>query len=295
MHGLSLLPLIVAASVGTSSQPGDAATAPVWEKVFDGGSDRRPGTMVATGRDEIFVGGTWGISTVTKAGASVDSTHGHGVLGFFVEAPSSVFALGEGELIWHFDGKTWREEHVGPLPPRSQRRPFSEHMLYRMYESRPERQLVAFGLVLVLEKRPNGTWTAPPESEGEALRELGAIGPKLPAGPSNCGGRAWHWFGHDRAFFNCDDRRAFIVEEGRVTPKGRLPRPCGGTAGALAYAAGEVYATCGTTLWKTEGEAWRRLGAPKSRSREWFSVAFADHCVFVADDRTVWRSCDQWP
>ena len=293
MHGLSLLPLILATSVGATSPSGGATTAPIWEKVFQGDSDKRAGTMVAIGRDAIFVGGSWGIATVTKAGVTVDSTHGHGVLGFFVETPSSVYALGEGELIWHFDGKKWREEHVGPLPPVNQRRPFSEHMLYRMHTSGSDRRLVAFGLVLVLVKEPNGTWGAAPQTEGDSLRARAAIGPKLPEEPSNCAGRAWHWFGQDRAFFSCDDRRAFIVEEGRVTPKGKFPRQCGSTVGALAYAAGEVYATCGTTLWKTDRETWRRIDAPRPMSRELSSVAFADHCVFVAGGGTVWRSCDR--
>jgi hypothetical protein len=78
-----------------------------------------------------------------------------------------------------------------------------------------------------------------------------------------------------------------------VAPKGNFPRQCGSTVGALAYARGEVYATCGTTLWKTDGVTWRRIEAPKERSRKLSSVAFADGCVFLAGDRTVWRSCER--
>lgn len=292
MHSLSLAPLILAASVGISP-PAGKASAPTWEKVFDGGSDMWADAIAATGRDALFVGGTWGISTVTREGATVQSTHGHGVLGFFVESASSVYAMGEGELIWHFDGKKWSEEHVGFLPPRNQRRPFSEHMLSQMdHTDGPNGRPVAFGLVLVLMKQPNGTWAAPPESEAERLREMGGTGPKLTDGPSNCGGRSWHWFGQHRAFFSCDDRRAFLVDEGRVTPKGKFPRQCGSTVGALTYATGEVYATCDTALWKTDGETWRRIEAPNPRWREFSSVVFADHCVFVAGGRSVWRSCN---
>jgi hypothetical protein len=291
MHGLSLSLLILAASARGGVTPGRSAASSSWEKVFDGDRDKWAGAIAATGRDMLVVGGAWGTASVTKTGATVESTHGHGVLGFFVESPSSVYALGEGELIWHFDGKTWSEEHVGPLPPRNQRRPFSDHMLYRMHDK--DGQLVAFGLELVLVKQPNGTWVPPPQSEREQLRELGAFGPKLPDGPSNCGGRYWHWFGRNRAFFTCDDHRAFVLDEGTVTPKGRLPRQCGSTMGALAYATGEVFATCGPTLWKTEGGAWRRVDSPYRGSRELSSVAFADHCVFVAGGRTVWRSCER--
>lgn len=292
MHSFSLV-LLLAATVG-NSPPARKASPPIWEKVFDGGSDQWVGAIAATGRDVIFVGGSWGISTVTKAGATIEPTHGRGVLGFFVESSSSVYAVGEGELIWHFDGKKWSDEHVGPLPPRNQRRPFSEHMLYRMRHSDdPNGKPVAFGLVLVLMKQPDGTWAAPPQGDKDKLLEIGAIGPKLPDGPSKCGGRAWHWLGQDQAFFSCDDRRAFLVEEGRVTPKGTLPRQCGSTVGALAYATGEVYVTCGTTLWKTDGEAWRRIEAPNPGSRELSSVALADHCVFVSGGRTVWRSCER--
>ncbi len=293
MHSFSLVPLILAASVGIRPPSGNAS-APTWEKVFDGDTDKWVGAIAATGRDEIFIGGSWGISRVTKAGATVESTHGHGALGFFVESPSSVYAIGEGELILHFDGKKWGEEHVGLLPPRNQRRPFSEHMLYRMHHTDgPNGNLVAFGVALVLIRQPDGTWSVPPQSEKDKLLEKCAIGPNLPDGPSDCGGRAWHWLGQDRAFLSCDDRRAFLVEEGRVTSKGKFPRQCGSTVGALAYATGEVYATCGATLWKTDGGTWRRLEAPNPRSRELSSVAFADHCVFVAGGRAAWRSCER--
>lgn len=291
MHGLSLFLVILAGSAGSGSPAGSSAASSAWERVFDGHPDKWAGAIAATSRDILFVGGAWGTSTVTKAGATIESTHGHGVLGFFVESYSSVYALGEGELIWHFDGNKWTEEHVGPLPPRNQRRSFSEHMLYRMQYK--DGQLVAFGLVLVLVKQPNGRWAAPPEGEKAKLLELGAVGPKLAKGPPNCGGRYWHWFGQNRAFFTCDDRRAFIVDEGTLTPKGKFPRQCGSTMGALAYATGEVYATCGTTLWKTDGGMWRRIDAPKQRSREFSSVALADHCVFLACDQTVWRSCER--
>lgn len=290
MRTFSLVSLILTASVGVSPHSGNAS-APTWERVFDGKENEWPSAIAATGQDAVFVGGAWGISTVTSAGTTIDSTHGHGVLGLFVESSSSVYAVGEGELISHFDGKKWSEEHVGFLPPRNQRRLFSEHMLYRMHFDNGSDEAIAFGVVLVLVKQPNGTWAAPPQTERDKLLETGAVGPELPNGPSHCDGRAWHWFGRDRAFFSCDDHRAFIVERGRVTPKGKVPRQCGSTVGALAYATGEVYATCGTTLWKTYGGTWRRIEAPNVRAKQFSSIAFADDCIFIAGGRTVWRSC----
>jgi hypothetical protein len=119
------------------------------------------------------------------------------------------------------------------------------------------------------------------------------VGPRLPNGPANCRGRGWHWLGRNRGFFTCDDRRAFVYDSGTVTPKGRFPRQCGSTISWLASAGSEVYATCGTSLWKTDAQTWRPIDAPKQRMREFSSIAFADGCLFVAANRTVWRRCGQ--
>jgi hypothetical protein len=289
MHAL-LWPLlaVIAASGGPVSSPS-------WDKLFDATPYGWVSAVEAVGRDSWIAGGAWGVATSSKGSTHVESTHGHGVLGLFVESPLSAYAFGEGELIWHFDGKTWTEEHVGPLPPRRQRRPFAEHMLYLSHhdEPAPNGPLVALGLSLVLVKQPDGTWAPPPDADKDRLLEAGQTGPKF-SGPAKCDVAGWRWFGRNRGAFYCHDRRMFILDKGKLAPKGQLPNRCDHTLNALAEAKGELYASCDSlTLWKTEGEAWHRIAAPKEKGlRELPAISVADGCLFVGGSKAVWRTCD---
>jgi hypothetical protein len=268
---------------------------PTWEKVFDGGADKPVSAVKAIGRDTWFAaGGRWGVATGTKTGTTVQPTHDHGVIALFVESPTSVYALGEGELIWHFDGKAWAEEHVAPMPPKG-RRPFSEHMLYLAYQDgAPKAPLVALGLMLVLVKRSDGTWAPPPSTEKEALLKVGQLGPHISL-PPKCDRAGWEWFERNRGAFYCHDRRIFLWDAGTLTPKGKMPSKCYDSLHSMAEEKGELYASCSSlTLWKTEGEAWRRIEPPRqSGLKEVPSVSFVDGCLFVGSDRAVWRSCNR--
>src|SRR3954453_6757415 len=182
----------------TLAAGGNSPASPTWENVFDGGADKQVSAIKAIGRDTWFVaGGRWGVATATRTGITVDPTHDHGVIGLFVESATSVYALGEGELIWHFDGKKWAVEHLAPMPPKG-RRPFSEHMLYLAYQdSAPDAPLVALGLMLALVKQPDGTWAPPPKTEQEKLLKVGQLGPQISL-PPKCDSAGWHWFGRSR-------------------------------------------------------------------------------------------------
>lgn len=289
MHALSWLILTIAAN---SNSPAN----PEWEKVFDATSHGAVGTLKATGRETWIAGGPWGLATANGSDTTVEPTHGHAVLGLFVESPTSAYAFGEGELIWHFDGKRWTEEHVGPLPPRTKRRPFADHLLYLSYYNgaAPHGPLVAFGLSLVLVKQPDGTWAPPPDVDKNKLLELGQLGPQV-SRPEKCDPAGWHWFGRNRGALYCHDRRTFVFDTDRVIPKGKLPSACYDGLHSLVEAKGELYASCSTrTLWKTEGEAWRRIDPPKEKGpKEIPSISVADGCLFIAGTKSVWRRCDQ--
>jgi hypothetical protein len=290
MHAF-LLPLLTTIAVSGSS-----TTSPSWEKVFDGTLYGWVSTIAAIGRDNWIAGGPWGLATVTKAGINVESTHAHGVLGLFVESPVSVYAFGEGELIWHFDGKQWTEEHVGPLPPKGQRRPFAEHMLYLSYfpDTAPNTPIAAFGLSLVLLKQADGTWAPPPNTDKARLLEAGQLGPRISL-PAKCDPAGWHWFGRKRGALYCHDRRTFIQDAGKLTPKGKLPTPCYDAVNSLVEANGELFASCRSlSLWKTEGERWARIDAPNEKGlSELPSISAAGGCLFVGGNKAVWRRCDR--
>jgi hypothetical protein len=270
----------------------NSSASPAWERVYDAGPDNWVSVIKAIGRDTwIAAGGRWGLVTVTKEGATIEPTNGHGVLGIFVESPTSVYAFGEGELIKHYDGKKWVEEHVGPMPPKG-RGPFSEHMLYLAYrDSAPGAPLVALGLELVMVKQPDGSWARPARAEAERLLKVGSVGPQL-ALPPKCAIAGWHWFGRNRGAFYCHDRRMFVWDGGALIPRGKMPSKCYDTLDTLAEMNGELFASCSSaTLWKTAGEEWRPIEVPKEKRLKNAFIAAAAGCLFVGGDRGVWRSC----
>jgi hypothetical protein len=290
MHALSWLLLTTIAAGGSGVPAGR-----IWDEIFDGGDSRAVSLVEATGHDDWVAGGLRGLATARGGHIRIESTHGHGVLGLFTESPRSLYALGEGELIWHFDGEAWTEEHVAPMPSR-ERRSFGEHMLYVAYHDAPAPagSLVAVGLKLALVRRPDGSWALPPQAEQDKLRDTGLLGPAI-AVPAHCARAGWRWLGENRGAFYCHDRRMFIWDAGAVTPKGRMSGPCFDTLDALIEVKGALYASCRfASLWKTEGETWRRLAAPRQRRlKEISSLSYAEGCLFAAGGGTVWRTCGE--
>jgi hypothetical protein len=283
------LALVVA--LGTASSSSQSAPAPAtWDRVFQGtGPDDWVYVVHAAGRDEWFLGGKWGVARASKAGLEREATPGRAILGLFFEGADSVFALGRDELILRFDGKKWIEEHVGPKPRRPGR---GADILYMAYYANPSptAPIVAIGPSLVLVRQSNGTWKDPPNVDRERLLEVGQLGPKITR-PAKCDAAGWRWFGRSTGAFFCHDRRTFIVDGGTVTAKGKMPERCEATINAIVYAKGEIYASCdAATLWKTDGQTWRQIPAPKEL-KEIPSISVADDCLFVAGGRGVWRSC----
>jgi len=290
MHLLWLLLTAAAASAG------NGPLRPSWERIYDGGGQPVLGPIHAKGRDDwIAAGGRAGLVVAQSGAVRVEDTHGHGVLGFFAEAPGSLYAFGEGELIWHLDGKTWVEEHIAPRPGPG-RRPFAAHMVYVGFidPSPANARVVAVGLEQALVRQEDGTWASPPAAERALLRDAGLMGPQFPA-PAGCARATWHWLGLRRGAFTCHDGRLFTWDAGVVAAKGKLPGPCRQVLDALAEGDGEgvSFASCSfATLWRAEGGQWRRVVPPGEKGlREIGSISWAQGCLFVAGKHALWRTC----
>src|SRR5262249_39606985 len=155
-----------------------------------------------------------------KAGTIRTETTGLAVLGLFGESASSVFGVGTGELILHFDGKGWAREHAMPSAKRHGMR---DHLLYSAFyvPDESKSQVVAFGPQLVLERQADAAWTRLPEAEQDRLSLLAEAGPS--DRPARCDREWWFWLGRDFAWFSCRDRRTFIHEADKTIPKGLRP------------------------------------------------------------------------
>jgi hypothetical protein len=82
----------------------------------------------------------------------------------------------------------------------------------------------------------------------------------------------------------------FVWDAGALVSKGKMPSKCYDSLDSLAEIDGELFASCSSAmLWKTAGEEWRRIDAPKGVKNAF--VAAAGGCLFVGGDRAVWRSC----
>lgn len=290
MHLLWLL-LTAAAAANASNGP----LRPSWERIYDAAGDPVLGPIHATGRDDwIAAGGRAGLVTARAGAVRVEDTHDHGVLGFFAEARDSLYAFGEGELIWHFDGKAWVEEHIAPRPGPG-RGPFAAHMVQVGFidPGPATTRVVAVGLEQALVRQANGTWASPPPAERARLRDTGLGGPQFPA-PAGCARATWQWLGLRRGAFTCHDGRLFTWDEGAVTAQGKLPGPCRQVLDALAEGDGVSFASCAfATLWRAEGGRWRRVVAPGERGlTEFGSISWAQGCLFVAGKHALWRTCD---
>ncbi len=271
-----------------------AATVPAgtlhWEKVFEETkSDNWVSGVWALSRDDWFASGKWGVAKATKSGIEREATSETSVLGLFGEAPDSVYALGAHELILHYDGRRWIEEHRGPTPKRTGR---GADLLYSAFyrSSAAGTSLVAFGPSLALVRQPDGNWVAPPANEMKQLSLSSQVGPGTSL-PPGCDQEGWHWVGKKSGWFFCHDGRSFLFDHGTTTPKGKLPTACTKTLDSLARADGEIYTTCASaTIWKTDGQNWLKLATLKGE-QELPSISVTSDCVFVAGRRTIWRGC----
>jgi hypothetical protein len=290
VRGSGWFSLALVATLASAGSTSYGAIGPTWEAVFQGtGPDDWVYVVHATSRDSWFLGGKWGVAKGNKAGIVREATPGRAVLGLFFEGADSLYALGRDELILHFDGKKWVEEHVGPKPKRPGR---GADTLYMAYYGNPSSNapIVAIGPSLVLVRQSNGTWKDPPGADRERLLEVGQLGPKITR-PAKCDAAGWRWLGRSIGAFFCHDRRTFIFDSGTLTAKGKMPERCEATINSIVYAKGEIYASCGAaTLWKTEGQTWGQVPPPKEL-KEIPSISVADDCLFVAGGHGVWRSC----
>ncbi|HVY39674.1 MAG TPA: hypothetical protein VHM31_17165 [Polyangia bacterium] len=260
-----------------------------WEKVYEAaGPDEFVAAVWAVDRDEWFAAGKWGVTHVTKAGQQSRGTRST-VAGLFGESAKSVFALGYDQLVLHFDGRAWAEEHDVPTPKRRPRD--YDNLVHSAFYAPgdPHGTLMAFGPHAVLQRRPDGTWRAPAEPERERLSALAEHGPA--DNPAGCRRERWFWLGKDLAWFVCQDGRTFIFDRGQATPKGRMPRSCS-TPTRAAYATGEIYVACSERgVWRTNDQTWRRLPRFEGDARA-FDISVAGGCVFVTARRAVWRRCE---
>jgi hypothetical protein len=292
MHAiLKSLALLLAA--GGSSSPAPPSTSPKWEKVFDGAPSERIYAVAAVGRDDWFLALERAVAKVTKSNVERHDTMPRQAQGLYVASPTSVYALGDGEMVLHFDGKTWTEEHVGAPPPRPRRRGTgAPDMLVSAYLS--DSTLVAVGPSLALLKQRDGSWTQPAKADRQKLWEAGGLGPKV-AWPSGCARAGWLWLGKNRGFFFCHDRRAFVWEAGKLTAKGSIPRKCYDSLNSMAEERGEFYVACSSaTMWRSQGETWQAVAEPKEKGlKEIEFMAAADGCLFATGPRSVWRACSQ--
>lgn len=283
----------LAALLSAVAQQSSPATIRRWEKVFDGGANDWVYAVAAVGRDDWFLALERAVAKVTRGNVERQATLPRQAEGLFVASPTSVYAFGDGELVVHYDGKKWTEEHIGEPPPRPRRRGTgAPDMLQGGYFS--DSTLVAFGPSLVMVKQQDGSWAYPPKTQRKKLWDAGGSGPQI-SRPSKCYLAGWHWLGKNRGFFYCHDRRAFVWDAGTLTPKGSIPRKCYDSLNATVEERGEFYVACNSaTLWKTQGsEAWQTVEPPKEKGlKEIAFMAGADGCLFVvAGPRSVWRSC----
>jgi hypothetical protein len=264
-----------------------AVVAPAgWEKIIEStGPKEWVSSVLAFGPNDWFAGGVGWLARGTARGIERTPTGPRAVLGMVGEAPDDVFALGDDELIMHFDGKGWVEEHVGLKPKKPGR---GADILHAAFHS--ESKLVAFGPTLLLVRKADRTWEPPPATESKKLLDLADSGPELKL-PAKCDAAGWFWLGKSKAMFDCHDGRSFVFDAGKVTFKGLLPRECRRAFNSVTSGQGELFASCGPgKLWKTDGERWRPY-ASFMGVKELVSISVTEKCVFVASNRVVWRSC----
>lgn len=282
--------ILVSLSLLSATASGGAPEAP-WENVFEvGGKDRWISAVRAVGSDDLFVAGDWGVTRISKAGRERRETPNAPVLGLFVESPTSVYALGARELILHFDGKGWTEQHL-TVRTKKVSRGKDELVSAFFLDENGRSSLVAFGPHAALVRQPDATWKTPSEAERYRLWSLGSMGPAEAERPARCTPGAWFWLAPERAWFTCQDRRTFTIEDGHVTANGTQPRGCRAVT-AVASTGEQTYLVCvDGQVWRATGMAWYPVKPPKAKDTDYASIVVVNQCVFLAGRRTVWRSC----
>lgn len=262
-----------------------------WVKVFEGtGRDGWVSSVQGMGPDDFIVGGGWGMTTVTAAGSRQEPTSGRAILGLFLEGPDSVFAMGSDELILHFKGTKWIEEHAGPKPKRPGKDADMLDLAFFL-DARPDSPLVAHGPRLALVRQPDGGWILPTQTEQRNLVLVGELGPTSLPTPPHCHKAGWFWLGKNRGWFACHERQSYLFDGGVLVPKGKIPGPCDRSTNSVALTNGELFAACsGATLWRTAGTKWLQIAKPKG-VKEINRISVAANCVFVAGPKAVWRRC----
>lgn len=283
--------VIIAALLLAGSTGRGGAASPAWEKVFEEvGSNDWISTVRATSPKEFLVAGAKGVARVRDTGAvERRATGGNAVLGIFGDDSKDLFALGVGELVLHFDGETWTEEHIAPgATPRPRK---GEDLLQSAFFQADAPGVVAFGPRLVLVRQADSTWVRPTAKERGRLSDIGQGGPQDFSRPPGCDPDSWFWLGRNFAWFGCQDGRTFLFQGGKVVPKGKKPSLCR-TLTTVAVGGSEIYASCANgTLWKTNGESWRALPPPPDKSKAFRSISVNGGCAFVAGRKAVWRWC----
>ena len=271
--------LLVAAAQVPHEPPG-------WERVYDATGPKDWVTSVLAFRaDSWFAGGVGWVARATSGSVERTSTGSRAVLGLAGQKPDDVFALGDDELVMHFDGTRWSEEHVGPKPRRTGR---GADILHSVLLEGP--RTIAFGPTLALVRADDHTWQTPPAAESKRLLDLTDSGPSHKP-LAKCDEAGWFWVARDKALLACQDGRSFMFDSGTFSAKGALPSECRRAFQRVAVGRGELFASCGPgKLWKTEGSRWASF-ATFPAAKELVSISVTDSCVFVASKRTVWRSC----
>ena len=239
-------------------------------------------------RDDFFVSGGWGVTRATSGRFDRRETPGHAIFGLAALSAEEIFALGAGELVLHFDGKAWVQEHAGSAVPAKTKAPNS--LLYSALQTCADPNVVAYGPKVILERQQDSSWQGVSGADRERFWDLVRGWASVPR-PSRCDAGSWFWLGKGLAWSTCQDGRTFMFDCGKPSPRASKPAKCP-TLSAAAFANGRVYASCGNgTLWEVTSGSWRPLSTPKGAGQDLGSMSVAEDCIFVAGARTVWRRC----
>jgi hypothetical protein len=279
----------VALALG-ASRTGGSSEPPGWERLYEvAEKDARlsavwaddAGTWVAGGKGVLVRGG--------PAGLEREPVGERTIVGLSSDGRGGVFAVGWDELVLHFDGKKWVEEHFKAGPPKGKRGRHNEDLLQHVADlpARARPALVAYGPWLVLIRQPDGSWRQPPENERYDLVMLAQTGPRT-GRPAGCAGADWDWLANDRSLFSCHDNRAFLNSGGQAKELGVLPRECQAGIRPSAIRGSEVFTLCDGHIWRSAVNQWKRVTAPERIQA--FTVA--GRCIYVATNGAVSQHCD---
>jgi hypothetical protein len=267
-----------------------SAAAPGWEKLYERPEKAPP--MLAVWADESgwFASGPGLMVTGTAGGVKTQPMGELSVVGFTGESRKELFALGWDELILRLQGDQWVEEHRAIGLPRGGkghgRNADDLLQVVVTLPGKPQPRVVAVGPWLVLVRHPDGIWQRLSEPERHATLMLAHLG-LAEAAPKGCALAAWTWVGKDRAIFTCHDDRSFVLDAGKSTPMGKLPRACKQGLDRARRRNAEVSTLCYGQLWQSEGTRWRQIPGP-AKMRDY---AITDRCVYAVSDRAVFRRC----